>query len=260
MHFQFLRFTTGKSHDLASNWTFELDLKFKSPSDCELGMEVMGSHLVIIVTLKTRARLPGRHQRIYFVDWTRGYTHCVMFPLQSFFGLILTSRRLKQVRRVPEGTYFPIVAFVSKDMIVLARKYDFSLEVCNITEESDDTFSLRTACILRLPSLHSRVRVRLQLRNRTPLPDNDPSTLPTLKSSRLPFRSSPEDSILGFDIQVRRPGPEDRKFSFWVHHSVFRKYATAGATKSSCRVAPIVRNLRTVTGFVSRLVKRVDHE
>ena len=79
MHIQFLRFTTGKSHDLASNWSFELDLKGKSPSDCELGMEVMGSHLVMIVTQKTRPRLPGRHQRIYFVDWARGYRHCVRF-------------------------------------------------------------------------------------------------------------------------------------------------------------------------------------
>ena len=80
MHIQFLRFTTGKPHDLAPDWTFELDLKCKSPSDCEIGMEVMGSHLVIIVTRKTRARLPGRHpQKIYFADWTRGYSHCVRF-------------------------------------------------------------------------------------------------------------------------------------------------------------------------------------
>jgi hypothetical protein len=77
MHIQFLRFTTGKPHDLALGWTFEVDLKCKSPSDCEIGMEVMGSRLVIIVTRKTRARLPGRHQKIYFADWTRGYSHCV---------------------------------------------------------------------------------------------------------------------------------------------------------------------------------------
>ena len=83
MRIQFLRFTTGESHDLASNWTFELDLKCKSPSDCELGMEVMGSCLVMIVTQKTRARLPGRHQRIYVVDWTRGYTHCVRFSCRT---------------------------------------------------------------------------------------------------------------------------------------------------------------------------------
>ncbi|KAH8982823.1 hypothetical protein EDB92DRAFT_1623317 [Lactarius akahatsu] len=238
MHIQFLRFTTGKSHDLASNWTFELDLKCKSPSDCEIGMEVMGSYLVMIVTHKTRTRLPGWHQRIYFVDWTRGYTHCV--------------------RRVPEGTYFPIIAFVSKDVIVLARKHDFSLEICNITKgKRNSLFTLRTVCVLKLPSLQPSARVRLQLRNRTPLAGNPSTPLP-LGSSRLPFRSSPADAVLGFDIQLRRPGPEDRKFSFWVHHSVLRKYAAEAMRPPRC-AAPAARNPRTAMGFVSRLVKRVDH-
>ena len=121
------------------------------------------------------------------------------------------------------------------------------MEVCHITEEKDNSLvTLRTTCILKLPSIHPRARVRLQLRNRTPLASN-PSTLPALQSSRLPFRSSPADAILGFDIHVRRPGHEDRKFSFWVHHSVFRKYA-----------APPPRNSRTIMGFVSRLVRRAD--
>ncbi|KAI9447670.1 hypothetical protein H4582DRAFT_1895507 [Lactarius indigo] len=162
------------------------------------------------------------------------------------------------VRRVPEGTYFPIIAFVSKDVIVLARKHDFSLEVCNITKgKGNSLFTLRTACVLKLPSIQPRARVRLQLRNRTPLAGN-PSTVPALQSSRLPFRSSPADAVLGFDIQLRRPGPEDRKFSFWIHHSVLRKYA-AEAMRSSRHAAPTARNSRTVMGFVSRLVKRVDH-
>lgn len=143
-------------------------------------------------------------------------------------------------------------------MIVLARKHDFALEVCNITEAKDNSFStLRTVCVLKLPSINPRTRVRLQLRNRTPLAA-DPSTLPALQSSRLPFKSSPADAILGFDIQVRRPGREDRRFSFWVHHSVFRKYA-AEAMRSSRRVAPPAKDSRTVMGFVSRLAKRVDH-
>ena len=106
--------------------------------------------------------------------------------------------------------------------------------------------------------MHPRARVRLQLRNRTPLASNNPSTLPALQSSELPFRSSPADTVLGFDIHVRRPGPEDRKFSFWVHHSVFRKHAAA-AMRSSRRAAPLAKNSHAVMGFVSRLVKRVDH-
>jgi hypothetical protein len=144
-------------------------------------------------------------------------------------------------------------------MIVLARKHDFSFEVCNITEGKDNSlFALRTVCVLKLPFIHPRARVRLQLRNRTPLSSN-PSTLPALQTSRLPFRSSPADAILGFDIQIRRRGPsEDRKFSFWVHQSVLRKYAAA-AMRPSRRAAPPGKNSRTVMGFVSRLVKRVDH-
>lgn len=238
MHIQFLRFTTGKPHDLAFGWTFELDLKCKSPSDCEIGMEVLGSHLVIIVTRKTRARLPGRHQRIYLADWTRGYSHCV--------------------RRVPDGTYFPIITFVSRDLIVLARKHDFALEVCNITGGKDNSLcTLRTVCVLKLPSVNPRTRVRLQLRNRTPLATNA-SMLPVLQSSRLPFKSSPADAVLGFDIQARRPGPEDRRFSFWVHHSVFRKYSAEAMRSSRCAALP-AKNSRTVMGFMSRLAKRVDH-
>ena len=111
--------------------------------------------------------------------------------------------------------------------------------------------------MLKLPSITPRTRVRLQLRNRTPLAAN-PSTLPALQSSRLPFKSSSADAILGFDIQVRRPGPDDRRFSFWVHHSVFRKYAAEGM-RSLCRATPPAKDSRTVKGFVSRLAKRMDH-
>jgi hypothetical protein len=87
-------------------------------------------------------------------------------------------------------------------VIVLARKHDFALEVCNITEGKDNSlFTLRTVCVLKLPSINPRARVRLQLRNRTPLAVN-PSELPALQSSRLPFKSSPADAILGFDIHT----------------------------------------------------------
>jgi hypothetical protein len=143
-------------------------------------------------------------------------------------------------------------------VIVLARKHDFALEVCKITEGKDESlFTLQTACVLKLPSINPRARVRLHLRNRTPLAVNS-SELPALQSSRLPFKSSSADAILGFDLHARRPGHVDRRYDFWVHHSVFRKYA-AGAVRSSCRAAPPAEDSRTVKGFVSRLVKRVDH-
>ncbi|KAI0306844.1 hypothetical protein B0F90DRAFT_1665224 [Multifurca ochricompacta] len=239
---QFLRFTTGKPHDLASNAILELDLECKSPADCEIAMGIMGSNLVLLASYKTRRRLSSRHQEIYFVDWTRGYIH--------------------RVRRVHDGTYFPVITFVSKDLIVLARKRDFSLEVCKIVEARDSTtFTLQTVCILKLPSVHPRTRVRFQMRNRTPLAGH--SSLPALHSSKLPFRSSPMDAVLGFEINVRRAAPrsgsESRRLAFWVCHSTFCKYA-AQAIKSS-RASPSSGKTRTggMRGFASGLVNSISH-
>jgi hypothetical protein len=79
MEIQFLRFSTGQPHDLARGVTFGLELNCKSPSDCEIAIEAMGPYLVMIVTYKSRLRLSlsGRHQRIYFVEWTEGRMRCV---------------------------------------------------------------------------------------------------------------------------------------------------------------------------------------
>src|SRR6266567_3745759 len=78
-----------------------------------------------------------------------------------------------QIRHVRDGTYFSVIAFISKDLIVFARKRDFALEVCEIIEGDDNaTFALRTSCILKLPSLHPSTRVRFHTRNRTPFASN----------------------------------------------------------------------------------------
>jgi hypothetical protein len=77
MQIRFLSFTKGSPHELASNSIPELELNCKSLNDSEITMEVMGSHLLMIVTYKTRRRFSSRHQRIYFVDWTKGHIHCV---------------------------------------------------------------------------------------------------------------------------------------------------------------------------------------
>jgi F-box domain len=77
MQVRFLSFTTGLPHDLASHVIPELELNCKSSNDSEITMEVMGPYLIMIVTYKIRLRLSGRHQRIYFVDWTKGHIHCV---------------------------------------------------------------------------------------------------------------------------------------------------------------------------------------
>jgi len=79
LEIQFLRFSTGQPHDLARGVTFGLELNCKTPSDCEIAMEVMGPYLIMIVNYKTRIRLSARHQRIYFVQWTEGRMRCVSF-------------------------------------------------------------------------------------------------------------------------------------------------------------------------------------
>ncbi|KAI9507499.1 hypothetical protein F5148DRAFT_106882 [Russula earlei] len=236
---QFLRFSTGRPHDLARGAALDLELNCRSPSDCEIAMEVMGPFLIMVVINRTRLRLSGRHQKIYFVEWKEGRMRCV--------------------RRVRDGTYFPVVAFVSKDLIILARKRDFSFEVCEISQGDDcSTSILRTVCILRLPSLHPSTRVRFHMRNRTPFASN--SSTPALRSNRLPFRSSPADALLGFEVSVRRhsrPGSENRRLAFWVHHNTFRKYAAEAAKHP--RISLFSKSSRGLRGLASRLVNGISY-
>jgi len=101
--------------------------------------------------------------------------------------------------------------------------------------------------------------VRFHIRNKTPLTD-DPFT-PALNSHRLPFRSSPADAILGFEINLRRyarPDSEARRLAFWVHHSTLRKYAMETTTKPS-RVLPTSKSLRSARVLASRLINRIGH-
>jgi hypothetical protein len=218
-------------------------------------MEVMGPYLILIVSYKPRVRLSRRHQRILFTEWTTGRKRCVGFMWNQANRYLLSL----QVRHVRDGTYFPAIAFVSKELIVLARKRDFSLEICEITEGDDNRpFILRTVCILKLPSIHPNTRVRFHTRNRTPFASN--FSTPALRSNTLPFRSSPSDAILGFEISLRRhsrPGSELRRVAFWVHHSALRKYAAAAARPSHTPLGP--RSPRSMRGLVSRLVNRISH-
>jgi hypothetical protein len=256
LEIQFLRFSTGQPHDLASGVTFGLELNCKSPSECEIAMEVMGPYLILIVSYKSRIRLARRHQRIFFVEWTKGRMRCVSCMRNILNGYSSSC----QVRHVRDGTYFSVIAFVSKDLIVLARKRDFSLEVCEITEGDDKaTFNLRTICVLKLPSLHPKTRVRFHTRNRTPFASH--FSTPALHANRLPFRSSPADAVLGFEISLRRrtrPGSELRRLAFWVHHSALRKYAAETARPS--HIMPLgPMSPRSMRWLVSRLVDGVSH-
>jgi len=224
-------------------------------------MEVMGPYLILMVSYKSRLRLSRRHQRIYFAEWTKGRMRCVSrlyadYCKPSGFSLSW------QVRQVRDGTYFSVITFVSKDLIVLARKRDFALEICEVTEGDDNaTFTLRTACILKLPSLHRSTRVRFHTRNRTPFASN--FSTPALHSNRLPFRCSPADAILGFEISLRRHGrrPESelRRLAFWVHHTALRKYAAEAARSSHIPLKLGSRSPpRRIRGMVTRVANRIS--
>ena len=254
LEIQFLRFSTGQPHDLASGMTFGLDLNCKSPSECEIAVEVMGPYLILIVSYKSRLRLSRRHQRIFFAAWTKGRMRCVSYLWNKPNGYSWSW----QVRHVRDGTYFSAISFVSKDLIVLARKRDFSLEVCEIIEgDRHPTFNLRTLCVLKLPSLHPKTRVRLHTRNRTPFANH--FSTPVLHSNRLPFRSSPADAVLGFEISLRRrtkTGAELRELAFWVHHSALRKYAAKTARPPRIIATGSPHRMRQL---VSRLVDRISY-
>ena len=152
-----------------------------------------------------------------------------------------------------------MIAFVSKNLIVLARKREFALEVCEITEGDDSaTFTLRTSCILKLPPLHPSTRVRFHTRNRTPFASN--FSKPALHSNSLPFRSCPADAILGFEISLRRhgrrSGAELRRLAFWVHHTALRFYAeTARSSHIPLKLGPgnPPHGMRAFVSLVNRI-------
>ncbi|KAI0269076.1 hypothetical protein BGY98DRAFT_1015665 [Russula aff. rugulosa BPL654] len=122
----------------------------------------MGPYLILIVSYKSRL---GLARRIYFAEGQK----------VGKFGTAL------------------VIAFVSKHLIVLAREHN---------RRRRRNFTLRTACILKLRSLHPSTRVWFHTHNRTPFASN--FSTPALHSNRLPFRSSPADAILGFEISLRR--------------------------------------------------------
>ncbi|KAI0269482.1 hypothetical protein BGY98DRAFT_1014907, partial [Russula aff. rugulosa BPL654] len=142
----------------------------------------MGPYLILIVSYKSRL---GLARRIYFAEWTKGRMRCVSCMRNTF------------------GTA-PVIAFVSKHLIFLARERDFALD---------------------LRSLHPSTRVWFHTHNRTPFGSN--VSTPALHSNRLPFRSSPADAILGFEISLRRhgrrSGSELHRLAFWVPSSVVAK-------------------------------------
>ena len=73
------------------------------------------------------------------------------------------SHTASHINNVNNGTYFLVVAFVSKELVLLAHKCDFALEVCEIRSDGDLPFTLPMVCILKLPSLHPSTCVQFYM-------------------------------------------------------------------------------------------------
>ncbi|KAI0265814.1 hypothetical protein BC834DRAFT_876531 [Gloeopeniophorella convolvens] len=181
----FLQFTTGAAHESAIPEVL-LDSE-GSDGPYEIQLEIVGNRLVVLFTCGTIFK---RYQRIWLVDWHQGRADCL--------------------RRETGETYFPALTFISNNMLVLARKRDWALEVCKIRKSKDGP-ALQTLCIFKLPTLSPGTLARLRTFRR------QPSSKPSC--SVLPFRSAPFDAVLSYSVTLhlnKGTEPEHRALFFYV--------------------------------------------
>ncbi|KAN0137276.1 hypothetical protein V8E53_004721 [Lactarius tabidus] len=202
LEIRLLHFLTGTHHDSATLPGIQLDFEGKYDPYFGTHMEIMGDNIAVLLT---HGSLLRRYQTLYLVNWVQGRVLCR--------------------RRTRVGTYFPALTSISEDIIVLARKRDWALELCKISrDDSHRTFTFWTLCILQLPSVHPKTRTDLTGCDRAP--SGAPhSFAPPRSSTTLPFRSSPSDSVLAFAVSVTRRGKnfsEFRRFFFYVLPTTLR--------------------------------------
>ncbi|KAI0265853.1 hypothetical protein BC834DRAFT_876671 [Gloeopeniophorella convolvens] len=203
---QLLGFTNGRHHTRAARPIFELGFRGQFPPDVEMQVEIMGRQLAVMVTPQLTWHPPPLPQSIYLIDWKTGQIHWV--------------------RRA--YSYFPMLSFISSDLIVLGRKSDFSLEVCRITAaKKSGSLSLETLCILNLPPVQHGFTVSLNVLGNAPLGLNFPTS--TSPMPRVPLLSSLEDSILCFFVDITSsdgsPDPEHKQLLFWTYAGTLRTLA-----------------------------------
>ncbi|KAI0265856.1 hypothetical protein BC834DRAFT_876682 [Gloeopeniophorella convolvens] len=206
---RFLTFTTGNPHSLAGGAVIQFKMSFK-PS-CEVRMSIMGRHVAVIVNDRSSGMTLARRQRVYLLDWMKGHVCCV--------------------RRAPRHTLYSVLSFLSEDLVLIARQRGFALEICKIESRhgKEATHFLKTLCILKLPGLHQKAWAWLKMVSRPPLSSSSSSSPP--RKSQLPFRSSTNDVILGFDLFVSRSDMKTyhpsmvQEFAFWVHSSTLCSFA-----------------------------------
>jgi hypothetical protein len=201
-------------------------------------MEIMGDNIAVLIT---HGSLLRRYQTLYLVNWVQGRVQCVSHALRT--GTMHPLDRLSQRRRTRVGTYFPAVTSISEDILVLARKRDWALELCKITsDDTQSTFSFWTLCMLQLPPVHPKTRTDLTSFNRAP--SGSPNSFVTPRSTALPFRSSPSDSVLAFAVTVSRRGKdfaEFRRLFFYVLPSTLRSLVAVIVGRAEEK-GPKVRN------------------
>jgi len=141
----------------------------------------------------------------------------------------------------------------------LARKSDWALELCKITRDNNQsTFALSTLCILQLPPVHPKTRIELTNCNRAP--SGAPHSFATPRSSALPFRSSPSDSVLAFVVSVSRRDKhfaEFRRLFFYVLPSNLRSLVAVIVGHASEKGDGESKARNTVSGWLRRRADRV---
>ncbi|KAH8982726.1 hypothetical protein EDB86DRAFT_323397 [Lactarius hatsudake] len=212
LEIRLLHFPTGAHHHSASLPSIQLDFEGKYDTTFGTHMEIMGDNIAVLLT---HGSLLRRYQTLYLVNWVQGRVQCR--------------------RRTRVGTYFPALTSISEDILVLARKRDWALELCKITRDGDrSTFALWTLCMLQLPAVHPKTRTDLTNCNR--MPSGAPHSFATPRSSTLPFRSSPSDSVLAFSVCVSRRDKsfaEFRRLFFYVLPSTLRSLVAVFARRAS---------------------------
>ncbi|KAH9173275.1 hypothetical protein EDB89DRAFT_1958840 [Lactarius sanguifluus] len=236
LEIRLLHFPTGTHHHSASLPGIQLDFEGKYDTTFGTHMEIMGDNIAVLLT---HGSLLRRYQTLYLVNWVQGRVQCR--------------------RRTRVGTYFPALTSISEDILVLARKRDWALELCKITRDGDrSTFALWTLCMLQLPAVHPKTRTDLTNCNR--MPSGAPHSSATPRSSTLPFRSSPTDSVLAFSVCVSRRDKsfaEFRRLFFYVLPSTLRSLVAvfvgrASSEKGDGELKP--RN--TASGWLRRRAAR----
>ncbi|KAI0265428.1 hypothetical protein BC834DRAFT_879387 [Gloeopeniophorella convolvens] len=203
--FRFYQLSTGGLHPMALRQEMEIGLE-GNLWDCTMTLEVAGDYAALMITQMWDAR---QCERLFLVDWKRGYISCI--------------------RSSKQPTYAPVLAFLDKKTLLFAQREKFALEICKL--EGGWPPKLQSLCVLLLPSLRAEVFDIVILPQKGDTSPCSPSSALSHTSSRSPFRTSPRSSIIGFNVSMRCDLEQEgfvtpqRGFSFWTHRRTLLRMA-----------------------------------